>query len=150
MGAVVLRVIWSLVEDIRQNFGLRVVPRFERRLNGKNGGCYFAGKALMQRLETVDAIAVEMGFATFAELGGRDLDADASEPWFDCSGGLRTVRGLLEGDVVLGADVADDLREIAAALEQGLSQRLRFRFVVVAGTAMNGVLWEQLLEKGFY
>lgn len=150
LAGVVAWVLWHLVDDARRRFGLRVVPRFERRLDGHEGRAYFAGRALVGWLERLDRDAVELGLPTFAAHGGGAFDADAQGPWFDAGDGLRTVRGVLaRSRNQLDGDVVADLRALEEVLTIAAAKAIRFRLVVVAGTAMSGARWEQLRGRGF-
>jgi hypothetical protein len=131
------------VSQVRERFGLRVVPQFERRLDPEPG-TYFSGRHIAARMRGLDALVGDGSLSTFGFVR-RD---DASDWWFDAARGCATVATLL-ARVEPGSELHAELSAWLAALRRAEAEGIRFRLAVVTGTTMNGMLWDRLRAAGY-
>lgn len=136
----------GLASDVRERFGLRVVPQFARRLD-PGPDSYLSGRQIAAQLRRLDAMAVEGGVSPLSRYGfGRR--GDVPHAWFDAAHGSATVAALL-ARVEPSSPLHRELATWLAALRRAEAAHVEFRLVVVSGTAMNGPLWDALRDEGF-
>jgi hypothetical protein len=141
LGIVALGASASLVEMIRDRFGLRLVVQLERA-SADVESTYLSGQSVATALDTLDAIAAVYAIP---RLGAFGLDADA--PFVDATRILSTVDVLL--DAAPSAPVRIELGRIAGALRSAARVGVRARLRLVTGTGMNAPLYAELRARGF-
>ncbi len=146
LAAIALWGSWGLMTEVRARFGLRIVPQFERKLD-PGPETYFSGYQIAVRMKQLDAMAAASSVQSFSEYGFV-WRADEDSKWFDAALGLATVAKVLELVEASSAHGAE-LSKLRLALQQAEQAGVRFRLVIVSGTAMNGMLWTKLREAGF-
>lgn len=100
------------------------------------------GRALLDHIEQLDALAHQAGVKPLTDLAGADviaeygLDEDEDIPgyephdtqWFPAAEGLRTIRALIEQAPRLPGDVLDDLRDAERILSSAEERGQPFTF----------------------
>lgn len=144
--AIVGVAVVALIGDLRERFGLRVVPQFSGALE-PSPDTYFSGRTIAAHMRRLDALADAAGVAPLSRRGFARSD-DAGGPWFDAASGRATVEALL-ARVEPSTPLHAELARWSDALGRAGAAGLEFRLVIVSGTAMNGPLWAALRARGF-
>jgi hypothetical protein len=99
----------------------------------------------------IDELLIQRGLSPLSDLGLAAVEPVGNAGWFDSAAGRRTIAALLASDPPTGLPrkILDDLRHLDDALGSAEASGIRFRLVIVAGTAMNARLWDRLRREGF-
>lgn len=144
--AVVVWAVWGFVREVRDRFGVRVVPQFERRLL-EDPDTYFSGCLIARNFKMLDALALKNGLSSLSSFGL--LRSDTT--WHDSAAFGATLAKLLRvvGELPDLRAVHTELSCIQNAIHRAEAENVRCRLVVVSGTAMNAMLWNRLRDSGF-
>lgn len=142
MGAVLLVSVRDLFQMVCQDFGMKIVPRFARRLDA-DLQTYLHGTALRAHLPALDTRAHALGLTALSDFGicaGRAA-------FFPPREARRTIAALLRETGVPA--VRAELRRIDAALALAEEEKVDFRFELVHEHGYNGELWRRLRDAGY-
>lgn len=150
LGLFALNTTKGIVGWFCRKFGLRVVPRFDRRMD-EEPGTYFGGYSLVSQVQQLDLLASSLGVPSLTDFGVGEPDHRPGTLWFDCAAGERALRAFAAAAGTRGmpSEVVAELMTITNALAKAGRVGARFRLVVVTGTSMNDQLWRQLRDAGF-
>lgn len=134
---------------VRDQFRVRVLPYFERRVGDTD--TWLAGEALLWHSRALDAAAARCGVTPLSAFAsGDDLIPDEQVCWFEAAEGLRTTERLLAAGVAgtLPTEVVADLERLREALRRASAQEIRFGLLVREGSYASG--HEMSLRKGSF
>lgn len=140
------------LHEIRDRFGIRVVPQFERPLEPPPDTYLVCGATLLAQSRLLDAIALAEGVTPLSDFvvgpAGWCEPHALNETCTRLLARLRVFRERAPGAPHLAQLIAE-LERIATALEHACAAAVRCRLVYVAGNSMNAPLYEQLRAAGF-
>ncbi len=121
--------LFQSVEEVRERFGVRLVPQFDAPLKA-DPQTYFTGVQLLRCLGSLPELA-----------------ACADQRWLSPAVGQAAVSASLS--VSNMCELRAELAALSRALTFAETEGRSFRLVVVASTGMNGALWARLRAQGF-
>ena len=172
---VVVTMARGYARDVRDRFGVRVVPRFERPLR-ESPSTYFEGKHIARNLEALDRLAVAVGIPTLGSFGLVEAGRGGSDGrWWDAAdlaGVIARLLPLVEHEpspdaanagpyrdvpetarVVLvdRSKLAQELVLVRDAALHAAEEEIRLRLVVTSGTstALYPQQWTELRAQGY-
>lgn len=147
--AIFLYLAWATYRSIRDQFRVRLVPYFERRLGTVD--TWLAGENLLEYSRHLDDMALQLGVRPLSEFAsGDDMIWGESLQWFSPEEALKTVERLLQSDAPpsLPPSVMSDLSRIQGALGTARSKGIRFCFLLREGSSTSGLEMER--RKGSF
>ena len=159
-GAVFVYMLFVLCLKLIAPDQIQIHPYFEKPVSSaqgrvSTGAAFLSGETLAKELESLDALAANVGVAPLSAFGFED-DFFGEEPrWRAPEEGLKTVLALLDSldgqpDSVCDVEgVAKDLKKIAAALEDARKRGVRFCLLVRSCDTTNAMEWEQRKGTAF-
>lgn len=121
--------------SLRDGLGTRLVPQFERPL-GEDPQTYFSGQELVRAVRVLDQ-RVKPPLSSF-------ITTAFHQP----HQGLEVIARLV-ASVAPTAKLCAELSVLKRALDQAVSENIRFRLVVIADTGINSEWLAQLRARGF-
>ena len=147
--AVFLFVLWSAYRSVPHMFRVRLVPYFEKKLDGAN--TFFAGESLLLHSRHLDALAKGRGVRELSEFAsGDDWITGETVQWHVSQEGLKTVESLMALEAgKLSTDVVSDLALLECALRSASEKDIRFCLLLREGTSVSGLELDRRMGSFF-
>jgi hypothetical protein len=138
--AIFLWIIFVAYRTVRDQFHVRVIPYFERKIGKKDA--WLTGQNYLKHSRQLDEIAGRIGVRPLSEFAsGDDLVPGEQLQWFLAQDALQTIEKLLNTEVVaeMPAAVASDLTHIRDSLRLACSHGVKFCFLIREGLSASGI-----------
>jgi hypothetical protein len=147
--AVFLWLVWVACVTLPDQFRVRLLPYFQRRLGDTD--TWLAGESLLWHSQRLDAIALELGVRPLSDFAsGDDMIPGEVLEWFPPYDALQTTEQLLQTSEVnsLSSDVVSDFTRLRDALRLACSENVPFCLLLREGSSTSGFEMDQ--RKGSF